>query len=85
MLSINLEDDKYRYKLTIFGYGLFIGTLIAGPFTPLIPVWKLSSRNRVTPVSIHDPCGAIADFCGLSPISAELSPIPAVLRSCRDP
>ena len=37
MLPINLEDDKYRYELTIFGYGLFIGTLIAGPFTPLIP------------------------------------------------
>ena len=29
------------------------------------PVWKLSSRNRVTPVSIHDPCGVIVDFCGV--------------------
>ena len=27
--------------------------------------WKLSSRNRVTSVSIHDPCGVIADFCGV--------------------
>ena len=31
----------------------------------LVPVWKLSSRNRVTPVSIHDPCGVIAEFCGV--------------------
>ena len=25
----------------------------------------MSSRNIVTPVSIHGPCGVIADFCGV--------------------
>ena len=44
-----------------------------------VPLWNLSSRNRVTPVSIQDGVRLGITFAELSPISAELSPISAEL------
>ena len=45
----------------------------------LVPLWNLCSRNRVTPVSIQDGVEHGITFVAISPISAELSPIPAAL------
>ena len=48
------------------------------------PIWKLSSRNRVTPVSIQGGVQHGITFAASSPISGALSPIPAALsRSLR--
>ena len=55
------------------------------------PLWNLSSKNRVAPVSIQDGVQHGITFAAIStipaapsPISAELSPIPATLsRSLR--
>ena len=43
------------------------------------PLWKLSSRNRVTQLAIHDRVLHGITFMALSPILAALLPIPAVL------
>ena len=58
-------------RLWILGTELSIGPL------PWLPLWKLSSTNGVTPVSIQDGVYRItfASISALSPFSVELSPI----------